>query len=119
MGDAMRYLGVLARRRRLPAAILRRRRWRPSRREGAADEDHSGPKKKTAESKAKFKFKSDESGSSFECKLDRKRFESCDSSHTYRRLEPGRHRFEVRATDLAGNTDPTPAKYRWRYEPRR
>ncbi|MDQ3102260.1 MAG: hypothetical protein M3Q53_00245, partial [Actinomycetota bacterium] len=77
------------------------------------------PDPESSKSKAKFTFRASEAGASFECRLDDEEFESCDSPQVYRRLDPGRHRFEVRATDLAGNTDPTPAKYRWRYEPRR
>ena len=32
------------------------------------------------------------------------------SPKTYRNLKLGKHTFKVRATDPAGNTDPTPAK---------
>ena len=33
------------------------------------------------------------------------------SPQKYKNLKPGRHRFQVRATDQADNTDRTPAKY--------
>jgi lysophospholipase L1-like esterase len=72
------------------------------------------PKRRTRSHKATFRFPSDESGSTFECKLDRRRFRSCRSPKTYRHLESGRHVFEVRATDSAGNTDSTPARWRWK-----
>ena len=58
---------------------------------------------------AKFTFSSSESDSTFECRLDRKPFESCASPRTYRRLKRGKHKLRVRATDQAGNADPTPA----------
>ncbi len=69
-----------------------------------------GAPKKTKKHKVKFKFKSSESGSSFECKLDKKKFKPCRSPKKYKRLKKGKHKFKVRAMDAAGNTDPSPAK---------
>ena len=68
-----------------------------------------GPPNKTKKHRVKFKFKSSESGSSFECKLDKKKFKPCNSPKKYKRLKKGGHKFKVRATDAAGNTDPSPA----------
>jgi hypothetical protein len=45
-----------------------------------------------------------------ESKLDGKPFKSCRSPKTYKKLKSGKHVFKVRATDRAGNVDPTPAK---------
>lgn len=72
------------------------------------------PPARTTKRRATFEFSSSEAGSSFECKLDARPFKSCTSPKTYRRLKQGRHSFRVRATDPAGNTDPTPAKVVWR-----
>jgi hypothetical protein len=63
---------------------------------------------------AKFKFRSNEGGSTFECKLDGKPFKRCSSPRTYKNLDEGKHKFQVRATDAAGNTDGTPAKAKFR-----
>jgi hypothetical protein len=57
-----------------------------------------------------FKFRSDEAGSTFECKLDKKPFKSCSSPKKLKRLAEGEHKFKVRAKDAAGNVDPSPAK---------
>ena len=57
-----------------------------------------------------YKFKSDEPGSSFECKVDKKRWKPCTSPKRVKRLDEGRHTFKVRAIDASGNVDPTPAK---------
>ncbi len=65
-------------------------------------------------SKARFKFVSDEAGTTFECKIDRKPFQTCTSPKTVKRLDDGKHKFKVRAIDAAGNVDPTPAKDRFR-----
>jgi len=73
-----------------------------------------GAPNKTAESKVKFKFRSDEAGSTFQCKIDRKPWKTCTSPKTVKRLDEGRHKFKVRATDAAGNPDPTPDKDRFR-----
>ncbi len=73
-----------------------------------------GAPKATEKTKLKFKFRSDEEGSTFECKLDKNRWKPCPSPKTVKRLDDGRHKFQVRATDLAGNVDPTPAKDRFK-----
>lgn len=57
--------------------------------------------------RARFTLTSTEAGSTFECRLDRGRFVPCDASYRSRRLNLGRHTLFVRATDEAGNTDPT------------
>jgi hypothetical protein len=74
-----------------------------------------GAPKKLDKSKVKFKFKSDEPNSTFECKLKGKgldqavkRFGDCDSPRKYKHLDQGK--FKVRAIDAAGKVDPSPAK---------
>jgi len=59
---------------------------------------------------AVFRFGSSEQGSSFQCRLDAGRFRACGSPKRYRRLTAGRHRFEARAVDVAGNVDSTPVR---------
>jgi uncharacterized delta-60 repeat protein len=72
------------------------------------------PPKRTTKRRARFTFSStDRARGSFECKLDRKRFKPCTSPKKVR-VKRGRHKFQVRAIDLAGNTDPSPAKFKWR-----
>jgi Ca2+-binding RTX toxin-like protein len=60
-----------------------------------------------------FGFSSNERGSTFRCRLDRRRFSSCVSPQRYR-VGTGRHVFRVYAVDSAGNSDPTPIAYRFR-----
>ena len=62
-------------------------------------------KKKVKGRTAKFKFVSSEAGSTFECRLDKKKFKPCRSPKKYKRLKPGKHVFEVRAIDAAKNKD--------------
>lgn len=69
-----------------------------------------GPPKKTKKTTVKFRFRSSEPGSTFQCKLDKGKFKKCRSPKKYRKLKPGKHVFKVRAVDAAGNVDPTPAK---------
>jgi Ca2+-binding RTX toxin-like protein len=57
-----------------------------------------------------FAFASNESGSTFRCKLDRHPFKPCSSPHRYR-LRLGRHAFRVFAIDRAGNRDRSPALF--------
>jgi hypothetical protein len=73
-----------------------------------------GPRARTHKRTAKFKFVSSEAGSTFQCKLDRRKFKPCSSPKKYKRLKPGKHVFEVRAIDAAGNKDKTPAKRKFR-----
>jgi hypothetical protein len=74
------------------------------------------PQNRLTKSKAKYKFTSNEPGSEFECKLDRKPYRPCSSPRKYK-ARAGKHKFRVRAIDLAGNVDPTPAKDKFRALP--
>jgi hypothetical protein len=65
--------------------------------------------------KVKFRFESDEPGSSFECKLDKGKWKPCESPKKYK-VDDGKHTFKVRATDAADNTDSTAAKWKWEVE---
>jgi hypothetical protein len=60
-----------------------------------------------------FDFSSSEGGSTFECDLDGTGFSACSSPASYTGLASGSHTFSVRATDGAGNTDPTPPSFTW------
>jgi CSLREA domain-containing protein len=73
-----------------------------------------GPKARTHSRTARFKFTSSEAGSNYRCKLDRKPFRPCRPGKRYKGLKPGKHVFKVKAIDLAGNVDPTPAKRTFR-----
>lgn len=68
-----------------------------------------GPGKALAQGTAKFRFRSSKGGSTFTCKLDKRKAARCKSPTTYRGLKPGKHLFKVWATDAAGSKDPTPA----------
>jgi hypothetical protein len=72
------------------------------------------PKGKIRTHRVKFRFSSDEPGSSFRCKLDRRKFSRCSSPKSYRKLKAGKHVFRVFAIDSAGNRDPSPAKRTFR-----
>ena len=73
----------------------------------------SGPSDPTNLASATFTFSSDEPGSSFACALDGSEFTACSSPHTYDGLAAGLREFQVRAIDLDGNVDPTPADATW------
>jgi CSLREA domain-containing protein len=73
-----------------------------------------GPKgKKLAKATIAFKFKAGVDGSGFQCRLDGGQFERCHSPKVYTGLKPGKHRFEVRAINSAGQVDATPAKLKF------
>jgi hypothetical protein len=73
----------------------------------------AGPKQKTTKHKASFGFSSSEPGSTFECSVDDATFTLCTAPLELK-VEKGKHGFEVRATDAAGNVDPTPASQSWK-----
>ena len=50
---------------------------------------------------------------SFECQMDSGGFSTCTSGSTFGPLADGSHTFEVRAVDVLGSVDPTPASYIW------
>jgi hypothetical protein len=72
------------------------------------------PKNKGRSATAKYEFASSEPGSTFECAFDSKRFKPCQARAKFKRLDRGKHKLSVRATDPAGNTDPTPATDRFK-----
>ncbi len=73
----------------------------------------SQPPKETDSDSAPFSFTSTKAGSTFQCRLDGTEYRGCVSPKTYTGLALGPHTFAVRATDVAGNIDPTPPRYAW------
>ena len=70
----------------------------------------NGAPNKLDKSKVKFKFTADEPNATFECKVDKKPYKPCSSPKKVKRLDDGKHKFKVIATDEAGNSDPSAAK---------
>lgn len=73
----------------------------------------SGPATITNTASAIFSFTATESGSTFACSLDNAAFSLCTSPASFSGLANGSHTFQVRATDVVGNTDPSPAAWSW------
>jgi hypothetical protein len=73
----------------------------------------STPNDPTNATGATFTFSATETGSTFECELDGGGFSSCASPKSYSGLAEDSHTFKVRATDVAGNTDASPAQFTW------
>lgn len=69
------------------------------------------PAKRTTAKTATFRFTSSQSGSFFECKVDKAKWKSCTSPLKLKKLKPGRHVLKVRAT--YEKTDKSPAVFRW------
>jgi hypothetical protein len=68
--------------------------------------------------RAKFILRSSEPGSTFRCKFDGGKWKPCGKRRKLRGIDPGKHRFRAKATDPAGNPDPSPARKRFRVSPR-
>lgn len=71
------------------------------------------PLNPTNTTSATFNFTSTDAGSAFQCQLDNGGYTICTSPMIYTGLADGSHTFYVKATDVSGNTDPTPASYTW------
>lgn len=69
----------------------------------------SGPGALTTDGTPTFEFSADEPGSTFACSVDAGEFGPCDSPFTLGELSDGDHDFAVRATDVVGNADESPA----------
>jgi DNA-binding beta-propeller fold protein YncE len=75
----------------------------------------SGPPAATAARTATFTFDANYP-STFECRLDNGSFASCATGVSYAGLAEGRHTLAVRAKDLLGNIDASPASRSWRVD---
>jgi len=64
-------------------------------------------------SPSSFTFIANQSSATFECSLDNQSYFACTSPISFGSLANGSHIFTVRAKDLAGNPDQTPASYSW------
>ena len=78
-----------------------------------------GPKDKTRKKNATFEFAGTDARviSGFQCKLDAGAFAPCTSPHTVK-VKKGKHTFEVRAVDQAGNVG-APATDTWKRRKKR
>ena len=72
----------------------------------------SGPGGTTSATSATFAFTASETGSTFQCRVDAAAWSSCATPSTVG-VAAGTHTFDVRAIDVAGNVDATPATRSW------
>ena len=69
----------------------------------------SGPDASTTDATPTFGLASDETGATFECRVDAGAFAPCATPFTTAALGLGAHTLQARATDPSGNVDDTPA----------
>ena len=86
---------------------------RPGRRLGAPQTTlRRKPPKRTTDRTPTFRFTSNQSGATFECRLDSKPFRACRSPFTTKKLSFGGHTFKVRAVlGAGGQVDGSPASF--------
>lgn len=73
---------------------------------------NSAPSNPSNDPNPVFTFSANEPAT-FDCSIDGDTFASCTSGDSFGPVSNGVHTFEVEATDLAGNTESTPASYSW------
>lgn len=73
----------------------------------------SGPTGTVAVTTATFTFSCSEAACTYDCRLDGGAWAPCTSPRALTGMSETGHTFEVRATDLAGNPDATPADRTW------
>jgi hypothetical protein len=71
------------------------------------------PSNPSSDSVGTFTFESNESPVTYACQLDGASWAPCSASYATPALSDGSHTLSVRAIDLAGNVDSTPATYTW------
>lgn len=98
-----------------PAPWIRRQRRTRGRLRNQSRRRHRScwPPATTEDTTATFTFSSDQSSATFECALDGAAFTDCESPVELTDLELGEHTFEVRAVDLNGLADSSPASHTW------
>jgi Ca2+-binding RTX toxin-like protein len=69
----------------------------------------AGPSGATDDDAPVFRFATSDPGATLSCRLNGAQFAACISPLQLPVMAAGEYRFEVRATDAAGNADPTPA----------
>lgn len=74
----------------------------------------NGPSGNVSSTTATLTFTSNETGATFECRLNSGAYAPCISPTSYTSLAKGTHVFYVRARDAAGNVDASPASRSWR-----
>lgn len=75
------------------------------------------PGSKTRRRKAVFRFadvSGDPTGTSFECKIDHRKWRACQSPFKVKHLGYRRHTLKIRATDSVGNPEAKPVKRRFK-----
>ena len=73
----------------------------------------SRPSNPSNSADASFTFTCNALSCSYQCSLDSGPWNTCSSPKNYSGLSDGSHTFMVRAIDIDGNIDPTPASYSW------
>ena len=72
----------------------------------------AGPPASTQSTSARFEFRSDQQGATFNCRLDGGASETCTSPRDYSSLSIGSHSLEVTAVG-SGGADPSPELWAW------